>query len=146
QGSCCACMTAVAACLAGTTAAGHGRGRLNPSLPQNRPSRNAPTLTCMLLLSFSRRNASMERTVQGIVTLLLATSLAAGDAGQNKVGTPAEQYTALPKEFQEAASAFYLKATTDEDRVEPMARIIKLSPRCLELAKNNPKDPVALDA
>jgi hypothetical protein len=88
----------------------------------------------------------MQRIVQGIVILLLGASVGAGDERRNKSGTPAEQYEALAKEFQEAANAFYLKATNDEDRVEPMARIIKLSPRCLELAENNSKDPVALDA
>jgi hypothetical protein len=39
-----------------------------------------------------------------------------------------------------------VKATTDEVRIEPLARIVKLSPQCLKLAEKYPKDPVALDA
>jgi hypothetical protein len=88
----------------------------------------------------------MQRIIQGIVILLLGASVGAGDERRDKAGTPAEQYEALAKEFDEAANAFYLKATKDEDRIEPTARIVKLSPRCLELAEKNPKDPVALDA
>src|SRR5262249_53765400 len=47
---------------------------------------------------------------------------AAGDKGGDKPATPVEQYQALAKEFQEAVNAFYLKATADEERVEPQAR------------------------
>ncbi len=88
----------------------------------------------------------MQRIVQGIVILLLGASVGAGDERRDKAATPAEQYAALAKEFQEAGNAFYLKATNDEERIEPMARVAQLSPRCLELAENHPKDPVALDA
>jgi len=88
----------------------------------------------------------MGRMVGGILLLLLGMSVAAGDKGGDKPATPAEQYQALAKEFQEAVNAFYLKATVDEERVEPRARIVKLSPRLLELAEKNPKDPIALDA
>jgi hypothetical protein len=78
--------------------------------------------------------------------LLLAASVRAGDDRPARSGTAAEKFAALAKEFHEAAHAYYLKATNDEDRTEPTARIIRLSPRCLELAENNPQDPVALDA
>src|SRR5262245_17006697 len=88
----------------------------------------------------------MQRIVQGIVILLLGALAATGEEPAANAGTAAEQYAALAKEFHEAANAFYLKATKDEDRAEPIARIIKLSPRCLKLAEKNPKDPVALDA
>ena len=89
----------------------------------------------------------MSRIVGGVLVLVLGLSGAAGgDERQDNAGTPAEQYKSLAKEFHEAGHAFYLEATTDEDRVEPLARIINLSPRCLALAENNPKDPVALDA
>src|SRR5262245_13994739 len=33
-----------------------------------------------------------------------------------------------------------------EERAEPLARIVTLSPRVLELAKENPQDPIARDA
>jgi len=88
----------------------------------------------------------MQRTIAGILILLLGAAVSAGDEGQDKPPTPAEQYEALAKEFQEAANAFYLKATTNEERVEPQTRIVKLSPRFLELAETYPKDPIALDA
>ena len=88
----------------------------------------------------------MQRIVEGILILLLGMAVSAGAKGHDKPPTPPEQYQALAKEFQEAANAFYLKATTDEDRVEPQARIVKLSPRFLELAEKYPKDPIALDA
>jgi hypothetical protein len=82
-----------------------------------------------------------------MLVLVLGLSVAAaGDQPSEKPPTPAEQFKALASDFHEAAHAFYVKATTDEDRSEPLARMVKLSPRCLELAENNPKDPVALDA
>ena len=88
----------------------------------------------------------MVRNFKAILSLLIVLSAAAGGECQDKPATPAEQYQALAKEFQEAANAFYLKATTDEERIEPQARVVKLSPRCLELAEKYPKDPIALDA
>jgi AhpC/TSA family len=88
----------------------------------------------------------MRRMVGGILVLLLGLSVAAGQEAPARPATPAEQYEELAKEFREAANAFYLKATTDQDRIEPQERIVKLSPRCLGLAENHPRDPVALDA
>ncbi len=88
----------------------------------------------------------MQQMIAGILSLLFATPGAAVDDGRGKPATPAEQYQALEKEFQEAAHALYLKAMSDDDRTEPLARMVKLSPRCLELAEKNPKDPIALDA
>ena len=84
-----------------------------------------------------------SRLVIGVLLIVTSSPRARAD---KQPGTPAEQYESLAKEFHEAANAFYLKATSDEDRAEPLARMIKLSPRCLELAQKNPKDPVALDA
>lgn len=71
----------------------------------------------------------MQRISAGILILLLGASAAAGGEGQGKPPTPSEQYEALAKEFQVAANAFYLTATKEEERVEPQARIVKLSPR-----------------
>ena len=89
----------------------------------------------------------MQRIVQGIVILLLAAPVTAGEGFQDKkAATPAEQYEALAKEFQEASNTFYLRAKSEDERVEPLARVVKLSPKFLELAEKNPKDPVALDA
>src|SRR5262245_6471395 len=89
----------------------------------------------------------MSRMAGEILILLLGVSVAAaGDERRDKGATPAKQYEALAKDFQEAARELYLKAMTDEARIESTARIEKLSPRLLELAEKNPRDPVALDA
>ena len=52
----------------------------------------------------------MGRMVGGILVLLLGMPASAQDKGGDKLATPAEQYQALAKEFQEAVNAFYLKA------------------------------------
>src|SRR5262245_12526946 len=88
----------------------------------------------------------MQRLVAGFLSLLLGTSVAAGNEDPDKPLTPTEQSQALAKEVQDAVNAHYLKAMTDEERSEFQARIVKLSPRCLELAEKYPKDPIALDA
>ena len=89
----------------------------------------------------------MGRTVGGILVLLVSLSVsAAGDGRDDKAATPAEQYKVLAREFQEAAHALYLKAKTGEDSTELATRVERLSPRLLELAEKNPRDPVALDA
>ena len=63
----------------------------------------------------------MSRIVGAVLVLVLGLSVAAGgDESQDKPATPAEQYKSLAKEFHEAGHAFYLKATSDEDRVEPL--------------------------
>ena len=87
----------------------------------------------------------MGRMVSGILVLVLGVSVSAAVEGRDETASP-ERYEALDREFREAAHEYYVEATTDADRVEPLARIIKLSPRCLELAERYPKDPVALDA
>ena len=88
----------------------------------------------------------MGRMVSGILVLVLPRSVTATEEGRDKPATLAEQYEALDREFREAAHEYYVEATTDADRVEPLARIIKLSPRCLELAERYSKNPIALDA
>ena len=90
---------------------------------------------------------SLSIAAVGVVVLVLGLSVGgADDKGQSKPATPAERYQALAKEFNDAANEFYLKAKTDEERNEPLARLDKLSPRCLELAESYPADPIALDA
>ena len=88
----------------------------------------------------------MQPIIAGILILLCGMPVSAADEGQAKSPTPAEQYAALAKEFQEAARAFYVKATNNEERIEPQARIVNLSPQFLELAETYPRDPFALDA
>jgi len=89
----------------------------------------------------------MDRMAGGILILVLTLSVAAApDKDEDRSNTPAEQYQALLKEFNEAARVAYLEAKSDDERNEAIARIDKLSPRFLELAATNPKDPIALDA
>jgi len=95
----------------------------------------------------------MHRIVGGVLVLLLATpALWAEDKPKDKPATPAEQYQALLKEYQEAMTA-YQGALKDAKTPEEQQKIIaekypkqKFAPRFLELAEKNPKDPVALDA
>ena len=82
----------------------------------------------------------------GILILLLGLSLAAaGNERDDKPATPAEQYQALLKEFQQAARGLYT-ATSDEDRKQSAALVFNLSPRTLELAEKHRTEPFALDA
>jgi hypothetical protein len=90
----------------------------------------------------------------GILVLVLALSPAEARAeDKGKPATPAEQYRALLKEYQDAADAYAkasAAATTDAQRrkvyAEQFPRVDKLAARFLELAEKNPKDPIALDA
>src|SRR5262249_24155211 len=91
-------------------------------------------------------DASMHRIGKGAFFLALGMSVAAAEEDQDKPTTPAAQYEALAKEFNDAAHAFYLKATAGEERSEALARLETLPRRFLELAETNPRDPVALDA
>jgi hypothetical protein len=95
----------------------------------------------------------MHRIVGGVLVLLLATpALRAEDKPKDKPATPAEQYQALLKEYQEAMTAFQglLKdAKTPEEQQKLIAEKApkqKFAPKFLELAEKNPKDPIALDA
>ena len=87
----------------------------------------------------------MGRIVGGILVLVLGLSVAAAEDSKDKPATPAEQYKGLLKEYQDAR-ADLAKAKTDEERKKIVERRDKLPPRFLELAENNPKDPIAADA
>src|SRR5215831_13065516 len=75
---------------------------------------------------------------------VLVLSLSMG-ATQDTLVAPAEQYTALLKEFGEAAHAHW-QAATDEERKQAAARVEPLPLKLLELAEKNPKEPWTLDA
>src|SRR5947209_3963941 len=85
--------------------------------------------------------------------LLLAAVLARADDPPKTPPTPAQQFEALNKEYQEAQTA-YQKASqaakTDDERrkafEEKYPKPAAFSGRFLELAEKNPKDPVAVDA
>src|SRR5262245_5013352 len=81
-----------------------------------------------------------------ILVVLLGLLAAAGAAKfQDKPATPAEQYQALLKQFGEAARVSYLQSDADE-REKAIIQIEQLAPQFLELAEQNAKDPIALDA
>src|SRR5262245_58238361 len=92
-------------------------------------------------------DASVQRIVGGILVLVLGLSVAAEGEGQDKPATPAEQYRALLKEYQEASSG---GALSDEERMKFVGRVFKLRNKLalqfLELAEKHPKNPIALDA
>jgi hypothetical protein len=80
---------------------------------------------------------------------LLVFTLALGFGGlqaQNSVGTPAEQYKAIVKEFNDAAHDLHLRSRSGESQDPPAARVFELAPRLLELAEKNPREPFAFDA
>jgi AhpC/TSA family len=90
----------------------------------------------------------MSPLVGGVLVLVLGLSAAtAEDQGQDKPATPAEQYQALLKAYQAASSG---GALSDAERLKFVGRVYRLrnelALKFLELAENNPKDPIALDA
>jgi AhpC/TSA family len=89
----------------------------------------------------------MRPLVEGVLVLMLGLSVAADGKGQDKPATPAEQYKALLKEYQEASSG---GALSDEERMNFVGRVYKLrnklAQQFVELAEKNPRDPIALDA
>ena len=102
----------------------------------------------------------MARIAVGLVFLLLAWPAAADDdkakdkpKEQDQPKTPAEQFQALVKEYNEAQQAFmkeYRAAKTQEERQkivnEKQPQPDKFAPMFVELAEKNPKDEVAVDA
>jgi outer membrane protein assembly factor BamB len=79
--------------------------------------------------------------------LICASLAAAGPEGQDRAATPAEQYQAILKDYQKAASG---GDGTDEGRRKLIARLDQRRPtlaqRFLDLAEQHPSDPIAVDA
>ena len=100
----------------------------------------------------------MPRIVGGILTLLLALPAAGaqdkdkGPDGPDKAATPAQQYQALLKEFNEQMRLYQqaVKGKTPEEQQklyqEKYPKRDKLAPKFVELAEKNPTDPVAVSA
>jgi hypothetical protein len=87
--------------------------------------------------------------IGGIFVLTLALSATSGICrGQNKSATPAEQFKALLKEYQEASGSG--RVLTDEERLKFIGQAYRLRNRLalsfIELAEKNPSDPIAIDA
>jgi hypothetical protein len=88
----------------------------------------------------------MRRLAKAIFILALGmTAALAEDERRDKPATPSERYQALLKEQQNGPEELS-KAKTDEERKQVQSRLGKLPLRFLELAEENPKDPVALEA
>src|SRR5262249_54951435 len=95
---------------------------------------------------FNREGDSMHQVAWGGFLLVLGISMAkAQEERGDRPATPAEQYQALLKESRDAPDELS-KARTDEERRRAAARLGSLPLRFVELAENNPRDPVALDA
>jgi hypothetical protein len=88
----------------------------------------------------------MNHIAQGILVLVLGLSaVPAAAASHDKSGTPAEQYKALVKEYDDTM-AIFANVKTDEERKTIAERVRQFPRRFLEFAETNPKDPVAVDA
>lgn len=90
----------------------------------------------------------MSRILGTILVIFLGLPVAAAEhEGWDRSATPAEQYKALLKIYQEASGG---GAASDEERMKFVGRVYKLryslALRFLELAENNPQDPIAVDA
>ena len=95
----------------------------------------------------------MRRTVGGALALLVLLPAARALDEPKPAGTPAEQYKALVKKYDDARQEFfkaYAAAKTDEERQKLFnAKYPKASDYAkpmLELADKHPKDPAALEA
>jgi hypothetical protein len=84
----------------------------------------------------------MQRIGGGVLVFVLGLSPA---LAQDKPATPAEQYQSLLKERDQLPEELS-KANTAEERKKLRERLVSLPRRFLELAENNPKDPVAPEA
>jgi hypothetical protein len=96
---------------------------------------------------------SMHRTVVGLLALVLFLPALWAFDEKDKPATPAEQYQALLKEYERAQQDYSkswaeAKTPAEQNKVvqEKSPKVDKYTGRFLELAKKNPKDPVALDA
>jgi hypothetical protein len=93
-------------------------------------------------MNIARTPSALRTLVAGVLiwTGALLTVAAALEA------TPAEQYKALLKEYQLASSG---GAMSDEERLKFVGRVYKhragLARKFMELAENNPREPIALD-
>ena len=89
----------------------------------------------------------MRRMVWGSLLLISSLMIAADGKTQQKPATPAQQYQALLKDYQRGPGGV---VKSDEDRIKYIGRVYKyrcrLAQKFLDLARDNPSDPIALDA
>ena len=86
----------------------------------------------------------MKLIVAAILVFASLLSIVASE-GQNKTGTPAEQYAALLREYRPASGGIR-KAKTDLQRKAAVERLGTFPPKFLEFAEKYPEDPIALEA
>ncbi|MCE9524902.1 MAG: peroxiredoxin family protein [Planctomycetales bacterium] len=80
-----------------------------------------------------------------IALLLCFWPAATGLSVATSAETPAEKLKEIEKEFN--AQGYALRQSkTDEEREEAVTQVSKLTARLLELAEQNPKQPIAMDA
>lgn len=92
--------------------------------------------------------AMRQRMVGGILVLALGLSATSGVCrGQNKATSPAKEFKALLKEYQEASGG---GVSSDEERLKFIGQVYRLRNRLalkfIELAEKYPNDPLAVDA
>ena len=87
----------------------------------------------------------MAGVVRALVLVLAIPALATAGQPNAKPATPAEQYQALLKKYQDLTQLL-TRARTDPERTQLCERRAMVSLQFLELAEQNPKDPVAVDA
>jgi hypothetical protein len=92
----------------------------------------------------SNGNCAMKKIVLLIIALTLNFS-ALSSASQTPVGTPAQQYSTLLKEYGPVSGGMRT-ATTDLQRKQSVERLSAFSTKFLDLADKYPDDPVALKA
>ena len=86
----------------------------------------------------------MNPIVSGVLILALSLPIAA-DESQPESGTPAEQYTALLREYRRVAGGIR-KAKTDLQRKSAVERMATFPLKFLELSEKHLQDPIALKA
>ena len=108
----------------------------------NQGSRHRPPLSD-LTVELAAKSAGFL-IVAAILVFSSFLSIIASE-GQNKPGTPAEQYAALLREYRPASGGIR-KAKTDLQRKAVVERLGTFPMKFLELAEKHPNDPIALVA
>jgi hypothetical protein len=91
----------------------------------------------------------MQRTTRGFLVLMLTLLVVAAEGNsQDNPLTPAEQYKALRKEYDRAASSGVPMTDAERQKFVGLAykRRMALAQKFVDLAEKYPTDPVALDA
>src|SRR5260370_13640605 len=92
--------------------------------------------------------AIRQRMIGAILVIALGLSASSSRViSENKAATPAAQFKALLKEYQEASGGGVL---SDEERLKFVGQVYRLRNRFslsfIELAEKYPNDPIAVDA